>query len=392
MNEKLRRRMRLLFLCNEYPPLPHGGIGSTIHDLATGLADRGHHCVVAGAYQQGVTPTPGNPDFRPISTPIRRSILPWRWHFVINQYYFAAKVARIIREQRIDLIEVADYEGWSAYVPKKSIPIITRIQGTLILFDHLLHRKDPCSTIIHRSERRALRNAAHWVGVSQFALDNTEQVTGIQPKGKSVIFNTIDTDLFRPMPEVPEQDSTILFVNSIGPRKGIEELIEAFPMVLRECPNARLDVIGRGDPQYIQQLQARLDSEAAARVSFKGPAERQALPKLMAAATVCCFPSKAETFGIVAAEAMACAKAVVYMKDGPGPELITDRQSGRLVDTTDPAAIAAALIELLKNPGLRRELGNNACRSAEAKFSRRDWLLQNEELYFSFVPDCKTAA
>jgi glycosyltransferase involved in cell wall biosynthesis len=73
------------------------------------------------------------------------------------------------------------------------------------------------------------------------------------------------------------------------------------------------------------------------------------------------FPSVwHEAFGMPPAEAMACAKPVVATYSGGIPEFVKDGENGRLVDRGDVKALAAALIELARDPAQREYLGRNA--------------------------------
>jgi L-malate glycosyltransferase len=86
----------------------------------------------------------------------------------------------------------------------------------------------------------------------------------------------------------------------------------------------------------------------------------------LAAADVAAVPSRNEGMGRVIVEAMALGLPVVATAVGGIPDVVTDGECGRLVEPESPDALAAALIELGRDPGLRRKLGEAAEQRAEA--------------------------
>jgi glycosyltransferase involved in cell wall biosynthesis len=86
----------------------------------------------------------------------------------------------------------------------------------------------------------------------------------------------------------------------------------------------------------------------------------------LAAADVVAVPSRNEGMGRVIVEAMALGLPVVATAVGGIPDVVTDGECGRLVEPEDSGALAAALIELGRDPALRRKLGEAASARAEA--------------------------
>jgi glycosyltransferase involved in cell wall biosynthesis len=92
---------------------------------------------------------------------------------------------------------------------------------------------------------------------------------------------------------------------------------------------------------------------------------------VLARADLAVFPSHMESQGLVIVEAMACGKAVVTSRTGPGPEIIEDGVSGLLCDPHDPTSIAAKSIALLKDSSRRAEMGSAARARAVDVFSEQ---------------------
>lgn len=128
-------------------------------------------------------------------------------------------------------------------------------------------------------------------------------------------------------------------------QKGLDVLVEAAPIVLREIPDARFLIGGRAGPQteLLEETVAHLG--LAGRISFMGP--RDDVPELMCAADVFCVPSRWEGFGSILVEAMALGVPTVASDIGPIQEV--DGGSGwlQLVRPEHPASLAKGIVESL---------------------------------------------
>jgi glycosyltransferase involved in cell wall biosynthesis len=80
------------------------------------------------------------------------------------------------------------------------------------------------------------------------------------------------------------------------------------------------------------------------------------------------LPSRSEPFGIVLVEAMACKKPVVSTTAGGIPEIIENQKNGILVEPDDYNALADALLKVLKDVNLRRDLGENGHATLRKRF------------------------
>ncbi|TMF33869.1 MAG: glycosyltransferase family 4 protein [Chloroflexi bacterium] len=135
-------------------------------------------------------------------------------------------------------------------------------------------------------------------------------------------------------------------VARLEPEKGHQTLIEAWPNVLRECPDAYLLIVGEGSRRdFLEQWAAA--HKVAHRVIFTG--RRDDVPAVTAALDVAVLPSWREAQGLSILEAMALSRPVVASDVGGIPEMIEDGVTGLLVDHDNPNALAAAIVRLLKD-------------------------------------------
>jgi len=131
----------------------------------------------------------------------------------------------------------------------------------------------------------------------------------------------------------------------------------------------------------MKALAASLPLAIALHIEWKGRVARAELPVALRRASVCVYPSHIEAMPIAWLEGMACGKAVVASRTGPGPELIDDEVTGLLCDPYSPDSIADKIIRILKDSELRRRLGENARRAAEQRFSLAPLVERNLDYY-----------
>jgi phosphatidylinositol alpha-1,6-mannosyltransferase len=150
--------------------------------------------------------------------------------------------------------------------------------------------------------------------------------------------------------------------------KGHDQLIDAWPAVMAQVPDARLVMAGSGDD--VERLRAKAArSPAAAGILFTGFVDGPALEALYRRAAVLALPSRAEGFGLVYLEAMAHRLPCVGSIHDAAAEVIADGQTGLLVDQDDGEAIAAALAGLLRDPARRQRMGEAAYRRIRDRYT-----------------------
>ena len=150
----------------------------------------------------------------------------------------------------------------------------------------------------------------------------------------------------------------------LTPIKGLETLLRALAVLRSDgFPAARLTllVVGgtKGDEAGSGHLR-RLAQElgVGAWVDFRGPQPQDVLPDYYAAADLCLMPSRYESFGMVALEAMASGVPVIASRAGGLAVTVQDGATGRLVPEGDVAGLARAVAALLADEPARRALAS----------------------------------
>ncbi|MEI9896310.1 MAG: glycosyltransferase family 4 protein [Chthoniobacter sp.] len=134
-------------------------------------------------------------------------------------------------------------------------------------------------------------------------------------------------------------------------------MLTAFTQLAARLPGARLRIAGAAPKISHPQIE----------VLGLVPLER--VPALIAQSSVLCLPSRYEPFGIVVLEAFAQKVPAVVTRVGALAHLVTDGETGRVIDPGDPAALAAALEDLLLHPEKCRACGETAHRFAAEHFT-----------------------
>lgn len=166
--------------------------------------------------------------------------------------------------------------------------------------------------------------------------------------------------------------------------KGFDVLIRAMCSV---DSAARLVIVGTGPlTEAWKSLAATLG--LGERIHFAGLVSDEELPAYYQACDLLCLPSltRAEAFGIVQVEAMACGKPVVSSRLGTGTEFVNvDGATGFTVDPGDPGKLSEALNHLVLDPALRSRMGNAARARAESEFSLKTMRDRTLALYRAAV-------
>lgn len=167
-------------------------------------------------------------------------------------------------------------------------------------------------------------------------------------------------------PSAPARDleHDLIAVGDFAVEKDYPTLLTALARLTNRFPNLRGLICGRGFPGPLASQLDRLGLGDA--LTFPGHLDDAALARAYAGAGILVLSSRVEGLPMVVVEAMRQGLAVVATDVGEMSWLVRDGIEGRLVPAGEPAALAEALAELLENPVLRRDMGENGRRRIEA--------------------------
>jgi len=300
---------------------------------------------------------------------------------IFDRIFLSKRINDLIKGHNIDLVESYDWSGplWS----KPIAPLIVRLHGANSAYRYFENFRQ--SHLISYFEKQNIKMADKLIAVSDHIGKTTLDALKINHKKYDVIYNGVDTQLFRDLNFVRNNDE-ILFVGTVSRRKGIYELFKAYNLVLQQKPNTKLKIVGslpEGEKkeELISNLLSYIPSDKYPNVRFLGRIPFESLPGYYNHASLAVFPSLAEAFGLTCAEAMACGTPVIMTSKASGPELVEDDKSGLLINVINAEEIAGKILFLLNNPFHRQKIGKAAQERVRDKFEINKISLMNQDYY-----------
>lgn len=370
--------MRVLHVCSTLGPRL-GGPSKAAFEMCRALARKGLHVELYATNldERGRWSPIARP--RVLDVAIDRVIsqdgvdvnyFPVRWP---SRLAFAPDMARSIKGsvRQFDVVHVHSLFQYPSHIAcrearRSDIPYILRPHGTL---DPYLRKRHPIRKHVWTwlFERSDLDNAAriHYTSEEERL---AALPVGIKAPG-AVIPLGVDTAEFDELPprgsfrrQYPQLATSqlIVFLGRLSPQKGLDILVESFPLVLARHPNAHLVIAGPDDDGLEGVLRRHLKrSGLAGKVTFTGMLAGQEKLALLADTDVWVLPSRMENFGMAVVEAMACSLPVVLSDRVQIHKQVSDAQAG-LVVPLDSSPLADAISHLLEDETLRQSLGSRA--------------------------------
>jgi glycosyltransferase involved in cell wall biosynthesis len=358
--------MNITLICNEYPPLPQGGIGTFTYHYARALAAAGHDitvvCVTGGPLECR------DGDVRVVFLGSDGSDASAGRHLLTEW------LTRDVQLRRTDIVETPEFEGMA---PSGSLgcPVVVRLHQSMSGI--LLNRLRPPWPSTYYYERETLRRHRHWIAVSKAVLRYTCRVFLMRPGNAEVIYNFAPPSLHPAPNDIASlrraYGDYAVFVGKLTSAKGALDLAHAARTFLHEFRQLKLVYLGQDWPGGGKMMSARIREAAgddvSHRILFPGALPHSDAMAWVGAARVFVLPSRLEAFSMAPLEAMRLRVPVVYTNRCSGPEVIDDGKTGLLVDPSQPQQIAAAVGRVLSDPVLASELVSGAEAALASRFS-----------------------
>ena len=286
---------------------------------------------------------------------------------------------------RYDIIHAHYWlSGWAAHLVKRywNIPFA-------LMFHTTAHMKNAVSAVEHHEPAFREQIERRLVGLADSIIAGNpderadliwrqratpEKICTIPPGVDTVLFRPMDRAAARAALDLAPDDAVVSFVGRIDPIKGIDTLLAAMALVRDRVINRRLilQMIGGdlgADGRPVGPL-ADVWREAEAlgladNVRLLGSRPQNELPVLYNSSDVICVPSRYESFGLVAVEAMACGVPVVASRAGGLIFSVEDGETGFLATVNDAKSFADAMATLLNDRELAARMGVTARATAE---------------------------
>jgi glycosyltransferase involved in cell wall biosynthesis len=343
---------------------PDGGTAEVVFELARGLPGHGWEVELAA---------PGRgaryAELEAAGVPVHRLPLRPGYGSPREDLQAARRIGALLRARRFDLVH-----SHSAKAGVLARPVAALLRVPAVHSPHCF----PFLSMQYSARRRALaarieRALAPLTRRIVCVCDDerrealTHRIAG--PERLRVVHNGVAAcpDAHEPPAALVGAGPLAATLSVLRDQKRIDVFLEACPAILAAVPDARVAIVGDGP------LRAPLEARAAALgllddgrlmlLPFEPPAARS-----LQAIDVYVLPSDYEAFPVGILEALACGVPQVATAVGGTPEAV-DEQTGRLVAPGDPAALAAAVIELLAAPAMRSEMAAASRRRHAERFT-----------------------
>jgi glycosyltransferase involved in cell wall biosynthesis len=312
-------------------------------------------------------------------------LLPRRWHFpegrpltgpsrLVAPVFLYAKLAAFHRLCRRISREMSS-SGCSAVLLHPSMilyapPLLRMAESPRIFYCHEFPRHlyekgatktpnrftevliKPLLALERRLDYANARSADFHVCNSRYISESVERIYG----RKTVIIRPgVDSTVFTPGP-APASGGFVLSVGAMTPLKGHDLVIRALSLIPVHLRPPLVVAADRGRSNYAEYLEALACKFGVGLTILRGFSQSKMIESYRSAALVVCA-QKAEPYGLVPLEAMACSRPVVAVDEGGFPENIRNGETGFIV-ARDPAAISTAIAGILSDPALARSLGD----------------------------------
>lgn len=272
----------------------------------------------------------------------------------LRRLTFNAGLRRRLRHADYDLIVGFDIDGF-LLPDARSRPMVVCLKGVLADESHFERGLPRLQLLaLARLERRNARRADRVFVTSQYSGRNAISAYDLSPERVRVVPEGVDTEFWRPDNAAPVNHPVIVSVARQYPRKNTRTLLEALPTVLEHVPDLECRVVGGGpELPHLRRLARRLELERHVRLLGALPRDEEVREEYRRA-SVFCLPSLQEGFGIAFLEAMATGLPIVGADSGAVPEVVPHGKAGLLVDGRSVAAVAGALLHLLRDESVRQ--------------------------------------
>ncbi len=348
-------------LVSPYDWTVSGGVNNHIRHLAEEFVGLGHqvHIVAAGTRPVRGEVCPVTTIGRPIPLRVSGSVAR-----ITLSLRLAGKVKQLLEREQFDIVHVHE-----PYMPNLPIQFLRYSTAVNVGTFHAARDSNFVYVYGQRLIRRWAAKLDGKIAVSPAAVSHIQKYF---PGYYNVIPNGVDVDHFAkdvpPLPEFADGKRNVLFVGRPEARKGLKFLIRAFVGVQREMPETRLIVVGAGN---FTRYENTVRAAKLHNVRFRSNVPFDELPRYHHTADVFCAPNTGfESQGIVLLEAMAAGLPIVASNIDGFASVVTHGVEGLLVPPEDPQALAGALLELLRDPGRRRSMGERG--RERAQFYRWD--------------------
>lgn len=383
----MNTKIHVCYITAEYPikELSHGGIGTFTRTLSYKLVEKGVTVSVirlANIKEEELINDNG------VNVYLIPEVKKIPFKFIWNSILINKKIKEIHSKKNISIIETP--ELGLAFVKKlKGIKLVIRMHGGHHFFTKAENRPTEWKKVWQ--EKRSFKKADHILAVSKYVSEITRQLLRLDDRKIVVIYNPIDTSLFYQADENKMELHTIFFAGSIIEKKGIRQLVESLEFLVDDYPGIKLRIAGRDalipgtNKPYKPVLEKSISDNIRPHIEFLGALSNFEIPMYIEKAQVCCYPSHMEAMPLAWLEVLGMGKVFIGSITGPGPETVTDNETGFLVNPYEPIAIANKIKYIFENYINAVQVGQNARKRILEEFDINNIVNKNLDYYKSIL-------
>lgn len=295
-------------------------------------------------------------------------------------------INRVKKTYNLNVIETTSYYSlcYLYLFKRQEIPIIVRVSTTCLqMMDNYYSFKSRLLRVIGLLEIRMIIKSHFLITHAYDHAKELEKLYNIPAANFHIISHGVNLPPAKSL-HLQENSSQvkILYVGRLEYRKGTDVLLEAIPHVLKTYPEAHFELIG-SDPnkEYESGFRSQSTPEINACVTFMGNADDHVTKNAYADCDIFVAPSRYESFGLIYIEAMSYGKPAIGCNVGGVSEIIEHNKNGLFATVNDSLDLARQINLLIRNQKLRKEMGVNARKTIEDKFTKEK-LAENSLHYY----------
>jgi len=307
------------------------------------------------------------------------------------------QVRKITDEFKPDVTHAVHTSKWGVYADLADVrPRVLTEWGLWVTLSEeervkMIPESRPASQKERERWKNAVINADALHADSQYLAGKMENAFGCASGNVAVIPWGVDLERFTPKLDTsPLRERLdigdaplVVSTRTLDPVYDVETLVRAIPLVLKQVPEAKFLIKGRGKQEDMLKALAN-ELGVSGSTTFVGFVDYGEMPLYTAVGDVYVSTSLSDTGSVSLQEALACGRPVV-VSDAPSNDEWVEDSNGRMFERGDVEGLASALIELLNDEQLRKGMSARSREIAEEKADQDKCMGRLEEMYLGLM-------
>lgn len=351
-----------------YPQI--GGQGKLTYDIYSHLGKTKDFELIVLSPMQNTLTNSHNIFSWTLKTPLKHIL----FSLMINIW-----LKKLIKKYQLDVLHINGGPGGVFLFRKTDIPVLYTSHHTYFQQSKYI-KSQKWKILFQPLEKYGYKLAKDIIAVSKATKNILVNKYGVPNRKVRLIYNFVDTKVYRPIRAIKKHKESIFFVGRIDKRKGVSDLIDAFSIARKLKPGIKLYIGGKGPD--LDEVKAYARNLAVSEdITFLGYIKDEDIPIWYNKCGVFAMTSKFEGFGITALQSIACGTPVVAYNVPGVNEVVLDSRNGFLVQQGDIETFAQKLLEIIDSRSSSTHMKKEGLRIVKNKFSLNKAIKKYEEIY-----------